>query len=209
MKALLLSLSLFAFSSNSPARLTKCAQILTRVDNHFAFHDPRPKLISVDSIFLGRGAWGKVYLRTDSSHNFYVEKIYGSDRQLRQDHRALQFLARNFKHANFSVAQSTTLDSLKLRLSYHPGRSVQDLTEDLHLPLSVRNSVKEAYRELIRSLTKFFQLEDFDFDLLEQSLPRISADNDSFGGGSIHFIIKPDNIIVDPISLNLTLIDPS
>lgn len=201
--------SLLVFGPKKAEALPLCQQVLTQKRHQFEFLDPRLKMRQDEAFFLGEGVWGKVYLQADSSKGWKVEKKYKHQQQLHKDLKALQFLKSKFQTEQFRVVEAQWKDSQTMKLEYYPGRTIEDVFMDKKTSTAIKLKIQENYIQLLRKMIEFFEREEFLIDVRRGDLPRVSAQNDSFGGGGIHFIIKPDNIIIDPDTLEMTLIDPS
>ncbi|MGZ5278533.1 MAG: hypothetical protein ACXWC9_01240 [Pseudobdellovibrionaceae bacterium] len=186
-----------------------CAQVHTPLYK-FEFSDPR---ISGPTL-LGEGEFGKVELQKNHKGQDIALKTYKmkgphSDSQLNRDYRAFKFLL-NYKYKfSFHLPQVDKVSDQILRMDYYPGRTVEDLFADAAVKPEVKSRIKTKYEKMIQELTDFLGDHEFDIDrTVVSGLIRISATNDSFSTGAIDFIIKPDNVIVDPETLHLALIDP-
>lgn len=190
------------------AQLSSCHQVLDQNRHLFNFEDPRLKVRHNEPYFLGEGAWGKVWLMGDSKVGWHVDKTYRDPQQLEKDRRALKFLGAKFHHPHFRVIDSKSKNNTTLSLPYSIGRTLEDVYLDTTTSKLIRDRIRDSYVELLRAMLKFFEHEEFLIDIRRSELPRVSAQNDAYAMGGYHFIIKPDNIILDPVSLEMTLIDP-
>jgi hypothetical protein len=187
-----------------------CAQTHTS-QSKFEFLDPRIH----GPIRLGEGEFGTVDLRKNTLGQFIAVKTYKQkssypNSALIRDQRAFQFLFYYRSRFSFQIPKVQKVSDQVLKLDYYPGRTVADLFADPTVKPEIKSRIKTGYEKMVQELIEFLTSQQFDIDRNTVSgLPRISANNDSFSIGAIDILIKPDNVIVDPETLRLALIDPT
>lgn len=187
----------------------KCTHLF-RARYKFEFDDPRENGVSL----LGEGEFGKVELKLDSKSHFFAFKTYkktgaNPQAQLISDFRAFKFLSNHKYRFSFNLPRVDKVSSHELSMDYYPGRTVADLNQDDQVKPEVKSQVKIKYENLVHEIKELLVDQEFEIDeKIDAGLSRVSAFNDSYSMGRIDFIIKPDNVIVDPETLKLTLIDP-
>lgn len=203
---------LYVFSTGLMAYAGPISCKVFLAPNHqFEFVDPR---LFHENHKLGEGNFGKVYLHKDSQGGFYVQKIYknggqGLNSQINGDLRAFRYLKKYAAGFSFNLPNIIQVSDHELKMSYHPGRTVADLLADSKVSFGVKTKIKFRYEDMVRSLVEVMRASDFEIhEKSDSEVSWVTAENDSFTMGSVHFIIKPDNVIADPESLKLTLIDP-
>ena len=173
----------------------------------FYFTDPR--LQQSEKLELGEGLAGKVYLQFDAKTSQYVViKEYKfspqePNSQFHNDLRAFEIL-RSRSQLSFSLPDVQKVEMGKLRLSYHPGRTIEDLFYDPKIPSKLKKEIEKRYIEVLREMIKSLEGIGFSPTVKRNELPRIA-----FQKGTTQIILKPDNFIVDPETLKFTLIDPT
>lgn len=163
--------------------------------------------------YLGRGFFGRVFLRFESSGDYSVYKIYGSiadpkGLQIFSDIRSFDFLAKHTDRFSFKLPQYEQVDNTTLKLSYHPGLTLQSLMKEPHVHYEIRKKVRLQYQAMIQELKLLLASHDFEIKITTpEGFERLWASRIE-NGIKTSFIIKVDNVIVDPNDLSFTLIDP-
>ena len=165
--------------------------------------------IKKDGKILGEGQNAVVRVFTDANGEKYVVKTYKSDSahrnsQIQNDLRVFKFLNAHKKNFSFILPDVSHLGGNKMKLSYHPGRTVLDLLNDKETKPEIKKKIETSYKKMMNEVEATLH----DFHGIEKSADVLSAENDSLAMGDVHIIIKKDNVIVDPETLKLTLIDP-
>lgn len=158
---------------------------------------------------LGQGQNAIVRVFTDTKNEKYVVKTYYSDfshrnSQIQNDLRAFNFLNAYKKRFSFTLPEVSHLGENKMKLSYHPGRTVLDLLTDESTKAEVKKSIEKSYKKMLDEIESCLH----DFHSVERTADVLSAENELLTRGAVQIIIKKDNVIVNPETLKLTLIDP-
>lgn len=167
------------------------------------------KDIKKEGKVLGEGQNAIVRLFTDANGEKYVIKTYNSDSthrnsQIQNDLRVFKYLNTYRKNFSFTLPVVSYEGGNKMKLSYHPGRTVLDLLSDKTTKLEIKKKIEASYKKMMDEIEAILH----DFHAVEKTTDKLSAENDSLAMGDVHIIIKKDNVIVDPETLKLTLIDP-
>lgn len=227
-KSLTLSALLFTVSLEAAAAQAAPAPCSSRF-SFLAFEGKRVENIadadrSADIYHLGSGiAGGDVYrvVPRDKRLPSYVRKDYFVESGLVNDLRALAQL-RALPPDAFPIRIVRTLkefpEKKRLHIEDVPGRTLNDVLLDPALPASLRESLKNRYLDAIARLEQAIaklpgasrpNQRDFrDLKGMPRALLFSITRNDGRGTSRIDIMLKSDNIIVDPETFELTLIDP-
>lgn len=173
----------------------------------YNFHDPR--LQGSKNLLLGEGLAGRVFLRFDpKSAEYVVVKIYKfapeeATSQFNNDLNVFEIL-KSLVHLPFALPKVQNIAKGTMQLSYHPGRTIEDLFYDTKNSSEFREELHDRYVQALRAVIKELEGVGFSTNVKRDTLPRIV-----FQKGRTQIILKPDNFIVNPETLEFTLIDPS
>ena len=123
--------------------------------------------------------------------------------QFKNDLRAFDVL-RNLNSLPFELPSYQKVGIDYMKLSYHPGRNIEDLFHDKKLSPSVKSQIEKKYLKTLGDMIRILEGEGFIVSVKRGPLPRIA-----FQKGVTQIILKPDNFIVNPETLDFTLIDPT
>ncbi len=157
---------------------------------------------------LGAGQNGEVKLLSDGKSK-YVVKAYHSKSdhrtsQIQSDLRAFRYLEKYKARFSFELPLVKYLGANEIQMSYHEGRTVDELLKDKKTNAEVKEKIEKAYAKLLSEIEATLH----HFDHVEKKDGILVAEDDQLAMGPFHFIIKKDNVIVNPETLRLTLIDP-
>ena len=197
---------------------------------------PRPELSSADREVreLGHGfegspggragPGGTAYLVRTHSET-YVEKNYFRPERALDDAKSLQLLANAIAEdpdgAPFQVVGVRRYDGdRRLELEYVRGRDLHSVLSDPEVSVAVKEHLAETYNRAAKQYLEFlgrhfvrgqvFRVNPGDRIKSAPGLskPVLTSIREISGGPHLQLSIKPDNFIVDPVTLSLTLIDP-
>jgi hypothetical protein len=198
---------------------------------HFPYQNPADSLSEYNpSVHLGGYKGGQVFLVRISPSESRVAKVYYQERRFRHDRALLENWRNKSAHLGrdlgFQIVriERAIPSSISLRnpdgapvlsLAFVRGRTVHDLLLDTNLSSEFRDRILLAYTERLnrfqaemtrigaKSLTQLPPSPGIYPDQTVDQAPQLRG---SLAG--MDFIIKSDNIVVDPITMQMTIVDP-
>lgn len=178
-----------------------------------------------------KGNMGQIYVIDPNGSNPYVLKVYTTEWHMRSDLDTLSFLrkclqTRNSK-SDFLVVDAAIFEKNTLRLSYTRGRDLEHLLSDPEIPHSLKVRLTHLYRDRLERLARQIKLEaPTESELFIETDPSLKSIDDEgrlvplrmailpvhHSGiettSEVRILIKPRQVIVDPVSLEMTIVDP-
>jgi hypothetical protein len=169
------------------------------------------------------GNYGQSYLVISKTAEPYVLKVYEEHAAMENDLNALGFL-KSCVHASkaaheFRVVQATKVGKVTLRLGYQRGRDLTNLLGDPHVSDSVKHRLVALYKERVQNLMLEAKRIDSGLEIFASEW-RSNPELGDLGHVTIRshkspkkrlvdgINLNPRQIIVDPVSLEMTIIDP-
>jgi hypothetical protein len=164
--------------------------------------------------YLGSGSNGKVYLATKPDGTKFSRKFYleGSETNLVADEIALGILEKaEQKYRSIHAVKVLRISGMEMDLTYVKGVTLLDVLNKELLSSQDKLKVMKKYNRLINDLKKY--LEENYRPRVSEITPDADRTNNYYAhmvlnGRDVQFQIKLDNVIVDPKTLKITIIDP-
>ena len=180
----------------------------------FEFKDPRLKMEQWDRYHLGSGDLANVQLHFDKYQNkWIVVKAYKDGNSAREnDIRGMSFLESIQDRHPLRIAhyKRHVSDSKLVEMEYHPGKTLEMVLADKTISDEVKAGLVFTYRKALKNI----ELEMYRQNFIKVEALKVSRGDgqaiEALAGNSGQFLLflKPDNIIVDPYTLHLIVVDP-
>lgn len=170
---------------------------------------------------LGSGITAKAYLVSDESGKpLFVYKVYheitgreASPPEVLKlsDETAFEEIQSAIDKGidvGFKIPKTyNVFDSLVSKLEYVPGRDLASILQDESVSKALKTELLAIYKRKLDKFTKNFmtRLPTFDVEAKDYTYKAQALTSD----GSFLITIKPSNVIVDPVTFQMTLIDPN
>ena len=202
----------------------------TTCESLFTFRDPRPGL--TEPYLLGPGRYSHTWLRR-VGNDFVADKEFGPGSQAADDLDAFVghawvtargestgFRLPTFVREGVPARRRPSITMPGYRIPYYPGRTVADLVMDEKgTPEALRARVRLAYLQAFARYNRLVNRHlgrhrayDWTFESklpwLLITVPARKLAGTRTTNEVVELTIRPDNVIVDPWTLELTLIDP-
>ncbi len=208
----------------------QCVNQLSARKAHFEFIDYRIELGQGGGrMYLGSGFHADVVLHLDKLKNkWMVLKKYRFHQEHGREIDPTPFMESDIKAA-LIVSQLSDRHPFKvvtynrhaedphmIELDYHAGITLEQLLLNQRLNKEIKDSLVGSFDSGVQSLKAELEKKNFE-NIKIVKMPSKFSDaiimntlqaEKTIGGTKVHIWIKPDNIIVDPYTLELILIDP-
>jgi hypothetical protein len=202
-----------------------CGYELSGRKPFFEFVDHRLNMEQWERTHLGYGTTADVHLIFDKYRNKWIaQKSYkmgnlaASRAAKNQDIRAMQFLKgiQNTLGLRIAKYESHQTESSAIEMDYYQGKTLEQVLNDKKVSQEIKDSLYQRYRTALTLIQiemlnrKFANVEFLRVSRAQergQSHEALKAEFD-FSDGMAFWFLKPDNIIVDPFTLELTVVDP-
>ena len=219
-------LLLMAFSG---AFADQCVNKLSVRKPHFEFIDYRLEMGEMSRMPLGFGGFADVFLQFNKykdkwealkmyRHQYVDNKPIDPTPFIESDIKAAEILSQLSDRHPFKVVEyrKHPTEHHVVEVDYYAGTTLEQVLMNNKLDKKIKESLVFTYESGIKKLKAEMEKKNFD-EIVIQKLPNnydeTSALNTlraraTISGKRVNFWIKPDNILVDPYTLELILFDP-
>ncbi len=159
---------------------------------------------------LGKGEFGAVYRIEESNGQSFVVKVYEDYEAKEMDLARFSYLAKvlnkspRLPRVRFHLAQATELPGNQTRLNFVPGRTLASLLDSRDTPTSLHLELIRRFDLLLQNLRADLATQGAVFSSFGSPI----MVKDRRGKFTIDFLLHHGNILVDPNTLEMTIIDP-
>lgn len=229
MRSILLFLLILTHFSLPRAFANLCVNELGGRKPYFEFIDHSLEMGQADKFYLGSGYHADVFLHFDKAQNAWkVLKKYAAIKEsgrvvspeefIESDIAAADLLYKMRDQHPFKVVTYSRHreDSSVVELDYHAGITLEQVLNNERLGDEIKKSLIFTFENGVQKLKNEFEKRHAEVKFFKYPnrfneaimMNTLQAEIMTVSGKKVNVWIKPDNIIVDPYTLELFLIDP-